>query len=89
MELTKSQIQAISLEIIKKAGAKCPVCGQSSSFSISQTEFHVLAGAPNENGGISFGKGLSALRVVASTCPNCSHISFFNLERLEKELAGK
>lgn len=89
MELTKSQIQAISLEIIKKAGVKCPVCGQSKSFSIAQTEFHLLAGVPDENGGISFKNGATYLKVVAATCSNCAHISLFNLAKLEKRMAEK
>lgn len=91
MELNDEQFDAISSEIIKKAGLfKCPVCGQNAGYNFSPTEFHVLAGERDSNGtGLSFGGQSTFLRVVAATCPHCAHISFFNLVRLEKNIAGE
>jgi len=90
MELTDQQFDVISAEIIKKAGLfKCPLCGQNSGFNFAPTEFHVLAGENNPNDGLQFGGQATFLRVMAATCPHCAHISFFNLVRLEKNIAEK
>lgn len=89
MELNDKQFNAITSEIVKKAGLfKCPICGQNSSFNFSSNEFHVLAGEATEDMGLAFGGQSTYLRVVAATCPNCANISFFNLVRLEKNIAG-
>lgn len=90
MELNDEQFNAISSEIIKKAGLfKCPICGHNEGFNFAPTEFHVLSGERNSSGQLSFGGQSNFLRVIAVTCPHCAHISFFNLVRLEKIIAGK
>lgn len=90
MKLNDEQFDAITSEIIKKAGLfKCPVCGQNASFNFSPNEFHVLAGERDSNDGLSFGGQSNYLRVMAATCPHCAHISFFNIVRLEKNIAGE
>ena len=91
MELKDEQFDAISSEIIKKAGLfKCPVCGQNEGHNFAPTEFHVLAGEKDgSSSDLSFGGQSTYLRVVAGTCPRCAHISFFNLVRLEKNIAGE
>lgn len=88
MELTKSQAEAISLEIIKKAGVKCPACGQSSGFSISQHVNHLISGELKEDGYATL-KGATFLPVIAATCTNCAHISFFNYSKLKEKLTEK
>lgn len=88
MELTKVQAQAISLEIIKKAGVKCPACGQSNSFCISQHVNHFISGEPNGDGTVSL-RGATFLPVIAATCQNCAHISFFNYSKLKEGLTEK
>ncbi|WP_303208648.1 hypothetical protein [Bacteroides oleiciplenus] len=88
MELTKSQVEAISLEITKKTGTKCPACGQSNCFSISQHVNHLISGKLKEDGDVSL-IGATFLPVIAVTCTNCAHISFFNYSKLKERLTEK
>lgn len=88
MELTKSQAEAISLEIMKKGGAKCPACGQSNCFSISLYVNHLISGELKEDGNATL-KGATFLPVIAATCTNCAHISFFNYSKLKEKLTEK
>lgn len=85
MEMKDEKFNALSSEILKKAGCfKCPVCGHTDGFDFKPYEYVMIQGENNNN---SIALGGSVIKAFIGTCPYCSYMLSFNIEKMEKKLA--
>lgn len=85
MEMNDEKFNAITSEIFKKTGVfKCPVCGHTEGFDFKPYEYAIVQGE-KENNVMTLGG--SIMRALVGTCPHCSYMLSFNIDKIEKKLA--
>lgn len=85
MEMKDEKFNAITSEIIKNAGTfKCPVCGRTDGFDFKPYQYVIVQGETSDG---SVHLGGSVIKAFIGTCPHCSYMLSFNIDKIEKKLS--
>lgn len=87
MEMTDEKFNSLTSEIIKNAGLfKCPICGHTDGFDFKPYQYVIVQGETLND---SVQLGGSIIKSFIGTCPHCSYMISFNIDKIEKKLSTK
>lgn len=85
MEMKDEKFNELTSEILKNAGLfKCPVCGHMDGFDFKPYQYVIMEGETSNN---TVQLGGSIIKAFIGTCPHCSYMLSFNIDKIEKKLS--